>query len=189
MLQIIAGKFKGKKLANFDDNFAIRPTKSITKEAIFNVLNSKIFAKILPKIEEIKILDVFAGTGSLGIEAISRGALFVDFIENNQKHNSLIAKNLALIKHKAEVKIYDQDVSNLNYSKNEYDLIFLDPPYKANILNIAIANLIKKNWLAKNAILICECLPKQQVQIETDFSIIYEKSFGKSKIIVMLVKI
>ena len=140
MVRIISGTLRGNKLANFTGN-DVRPTSDRIKEWIFNVLGD---------IEGSKVLDLFAGTGNLGIEAISRGAESVTFVDRSSKSLQLIKKNVTLMKLENSVEIQRKDSLKFIGKKNkgEFDLIFADPPYSysdSSRLTLGVINILPQS--------------------------------------------
>ena len=125
-MRIISGKFKGRRLVSFDEDH-IRPTTDRVKESLFNIIRGKI--------EEAKVLDLYAGTGNLGIEAISQGASTVDMVESSFKSIQVIRRNLDLVKVTNEVVVHKSDVIQFlqNFSGQPYDIILIDPPFPSKI--------------------------------------------------------
>jgi 16S rRNA (guanine966-N2)-methyltransferase len=121
-LRIISGKYKGKIIIP-PKNFRARPTTDFAKEALFNILNNKI------DFTEIKVLDLFAGTGSIGFEFASRDALFVDMIEKSPVHHEFIKKNILNMKMQNARAIKTDVFVFIDHMHQSYDLIFADPPY------------------------------------------------------------
>lgn len=121
-MRIIAGKFKGHPLVPFNADH-IRPTTDRVKETLFNMIQAYV--------EEARVLDLFSGTGNLGLEALSRGAREVTFVEKNRKSIQILEKNLEKLKVTEDIKIVNKDViSFLNaYDGEPFDLIFADPPF------------------------------------------------------------
>ncbi len=148
-MRIISGKYRGKKLLTVD-KATLRPTTDRTKEAIFNLLQNKIQGRIA--------LDLFCGSGALGIEALSRGAMKVIFNDNDNDAIKVVKKNLN------SFVVKNFDIYNLEYLSclqrlrgTKYDLVFLDPPYEnQTAYQIAINFLLDNNMLKQNAYLICE---------------------------------
>ena len=130
-MRIIGGNFKGKKIILPKDK-KTRPLRDLVKESIFNLIQHS--KKIKCSIKGSNILDLFSGSGSFGIECISRNAKKVTFIENYKEATDILKRNISLIKSEKQTKIIDQDC--FNYFKNyenfldKFDIIFLDPPYK-----------------------------------------------------------
>lgn len=121
-MRIISGKFKGRRLTSFKaDN--IRPTTDRVKETLFN--------KLMGRIEDARVLDLFSGTGSLAIECISRGASHVDLVENHRKSLQIIRENMNLLKVTEGFKIFPLDAFKFikEYTGKPYDLVIADPPF------------------------------------------------------------
>lgn len=136
MIRIIAGEFKGYKLKSGLDRPGFRPTKDRVKESMFSILGD---------IKDKKVIDLFAGSGNLGFEAISRGARQVTFVENNFKQTNIIKENAEKLKALDRVQLISQNV--LSFLKNchdDYDLILADPPYKFRFLDSFVDLLTSK---------------------------------------------
>ena len=183
-MRIISGKFKGTKLFLPLDE-ATRPLKDMTKESIFNTLIH--FKKFPFKFKNTKILDLYSGTGSFGLECISRGAENVVFIENGKNALKILQKNINKVKIKKNTYIIKQSVSSyLSNIKNfDYraDLIFLDPPYKEKNISELIKKIININILRKNGMVIIHRNKKSNDEYPDGFKIVNEKYYGISKII------
>lgn len=147
-MRVIAGQKKGKKLARPKVD-SIRPTTDKVKESIFNIIQFELMNS--------DFLDLFAGSGQIGIEALSRGAKSVTFVDENKLSINIIKKNLvaADLTQKATVVNMDSIAFLKNY-KNLFDIAFLDPPYNSEVLKSAIF-YVQKN-INKNGIIICEHL-------------------------------
>ena len=154
-MRIIGGNFRGKKL-NLPKNKLTRPLKDIVKESIFNlILHSKEIDII---IKNSLILDLFSGSGSFGIECISREAKKVTFIENYSEAIKILEKNLKSLKNTNNYQILNCDVLNF-FSQNKkldlkFDLIFIDPPYREKRINEIIEIILEKQILSLNGIII-----------------------------------
>ena len=181
-MKIISGKFKGSKLF-LPQNKDIRPLKDIVKEAIFNLLNHS--KKFSIKLEEKYILDLFSGTGSFGLECLSRGAKHVTFVEKNDSAIKILNQNIKKLKSEKKTLTINQSVYKFidTSFKQPFDLAFLDPPFKEN--NIAkIIDLLKKTKkLGKNTLFIIHRHKKSRDIFPKNFKILDEKKYGLSKII------
>lgn len=164
-MRIISGKYRGKKLKGFDIE-GTRPTMDRVKESIFGMIQSFVPDSI--------VLDLFAGSGSLGLEAISNGAKSLTLVDNNPAVIKIIKENTIS---------FDDDISvlNMDYKKFlkstecKYDIIFLDPPYKATVLNKAIRVIEDSDLLNDGGIIVCEY---EGVIPECSYQLIKEKNYG-----------
>ena len=182
-MRIISGKFKGKKILEPKD-LNTRPLKDLTKESIFNIIQHSNKFKI--NFENSEILDLFSGTGSFGIECISRGAKFVTFVENYKEILPILKKNLANLKLDSNYSIIEKNIfDNLNLKEFEkqFDIIFLDPPYKEKNLKDVLLYLIDEKILKIDGIIILHRHKKQIDKFPTKLKILEEKKYGLAKII------
>ncbi|HJP18502.1 MAG TPA: 16S rRNA (guanine(966)-N(2))-methyltransferase RsmD [Nitrospinota bacterium] len=151
-MRVISGNAKGRKLVSFKGS-DIRPTSDRARESLFNILKEKIACS--------SFLDLFAGSGAIGIEALSRGAENMVFVENRVTSIALIKKNLekcgfskSLGRH---IKIIHKDVLiYLKTAKKKFDIIFIDPPYQTSLAEKSLLSLSKKNLLKPDGIIILE---------------------------------
>lgn len=177
-MRIISGELKGKILIS-PDNDLIRPTSDRGKEVIFDTLSSILY-KQGKEYKEIDILDIFCGTGSLGIEAVSRGSKNISFIDNSEKAINLTRMNCE--------KFNINNVNLLNYNFFDInlsiikpaDVIFLDPPYKMYDPSEILRMLLSKNLLKINGILILETSVRNKVQDLKELSLLKKKKVSKS---------
>lgn len=172
-LRIISGKYKGKNLIGFNID-GTRPTMDRVKESLFGIIQSKVKNSI--------VLDLFAGSGSLGIEAISNGASEVYFIDNNLELINIIKRNTNDMKENIHImkSDYKTALELLKNSNVKFDIIFLDPPYKLNLINDCLNKIIEYNLLSENGIVVCE-YEDEDIQNNT-LKLIKEKKYGSKKI-------
>jgi 16S rRNA (guanine(966)-N(2))-methyltransferase RsmD len=172
-MRIIAGKFKGKILKDFNLS-TTRPTTDLVREALFDKIGLMINGK--------NFLDLFAGTGATGIEALSRGAEFCYFADNNANAIKLIKNNLSLI-NAQNFAVFKQDflatLSNLNKQNTKLDFVFLDPPYASNFAEKAIEFLQKKQMINQCGMIIWEHDISKLDYIEKNFLNSTTKKYGK----------
>ena len=155
-MRIIAGKHRGRKLIDCSHLKGLRPTTDANRENLFNIiLSSKKIAAIGFDINEANVLDVFSGSGAVSLEALSRGAKFATLIDNNRYHLEIAEENAELLKENLECFCFDISRSIFKTTK-KYNLIFIDPPYSKNLVNIALKNLNSSNCIQKNALVIIE---------------------------------
>lgn len=145
-MRVIAGKYRGRSLAAPKD-FSVRPTTDRVKENLFNILQFKI--------DGARVLDLFAGSGALGIEAVSRGADEVWFVDGSRDSAELIRKNLSGIEYKGGVlnKDFADALKNLD---SPFDVIFIDPPYKKGLADKAVEIITERGLLSDKGVIVCE---------------------------------
>ena len=154
-MRIIGGTFKGIKIFEaFDKN--TRPLKDLVKESVLNILEYSKESRI--NLNNSIVLDLFAGTGSFGLECISRGAAKVYFIENYNQSLEILNKNIKKLKCEKKTKVFNKDVFNFFESEEikngELDLIFLDPPYKEENIEIILENIVKLKLLKASGLIV-----------------------------------
>ncbi|CUH49674.1 16S rRNA (guanine(966)-N(2))-methyltransferase RsmD [Ruegeria atlantica] len=153
-MRIIAGEFRGRALASVgkgDAGAHLRPTTDRVRESLFNVLSHQI------DFEGLRVLDLFAGTGALGLEALSRGAAHVTFVDDGRVAQGLIRKNIDLTQSKDRTDLIRRDATRLGDNPGTpCDLVFLDPPYGKSLGQKALATLTQGGWLAKDALIVWE---------------------------------
>lgn len=173
-MRIVAGNYRGKNLITPQDQ-SVRPTSDRAREAVFNILYS-----FLGGFNNAKVLDVFAGTGAFGLEALSRGAKKICLID---KDITLALKNSALFdKEKDKIILLRADVSNLPKAKDQYNLVFSDAPYDKGLNEIAVQNLIQQNWLEDKAVVIIETRYNEKLLLPDCFEAFDERLYGMAKI-------
>ena len=183
-MRIIGGKFKGIKILEaFDKN--TRPLKDLVKESILNILEHSKDSKI--NLNNSLVLDLFAGTGSFGLECISRGAAKVYFVENYQQSIEILDKNIKKLKCEKKTRIFNEDVFNFftneKLNSEKMDLIFLDPPYKEENVKIILESIAKLKLLKDSGLIVLHRHKKSKVNIDNKFNIKRSVKYGISKII------
>ena len=183
-MRIISGKFKGTKLFIPIDK-ETRPLKDIVKESIFNKLLH--FKKYPFKLKNAKILDLYSGTGSFGLECLSRDANYVTFVESNKNALKILQKNIYKLNIEKKTFLIRGSVfdflSNMNNINYKSDLIFLDPPYKEKNISKLINNIFDANILKKNGIVIIHRNKKTKDSYPNNFKILDIRKYGVSKIV------
>ena len=181
-MRIISGSLKGRKILDPKD-LKTRPLKDLTKESIFNIINHSNKFEII--INKSKILDVFSGVGSFGIECLSRGAVNVTFIENYKEALLVLKRNLLDLKlnNYKIIKKNVYDPNTLTELDKNFDLIFLDPPYKDKNLEILLKNIQDRFLLKSNGIIVLHRHKDTKDTIPTGFKILEEKKYGISRVI------
>ena len=175
-MRIISGNRRGKKLYAFDGR-QIRPTTDRMREAIFNILS--------PLVREAVVLDLFAGTGAFGLEAISRGACSALFIDNHPDAIRLLNKNISACRMVEETRVVKWDIArDLNCLKDVqpgFNLVFLDPPYSRDLVRPALLHLHESNAVQTDARIVIEHSIDEPLPHDLDgFSMEDRRKYGKS---------
>ena len=181
-MRIISGELKGKKLLAPLDK-STRPLKDMVRESIFNILDHS--NKLSTRIYNAKVLDLFSGTGSFGIECLSRGAAEVSFFENYNNSLKILKLNIFSLKLEDKSTIFNYSAYNLNDSKLKdkiFDIILLDPPFKNRDIKNLIDQIKKLKIADLNSLLIIHRNKKSDDKISQYLDIIEEKNYGLSKI-------
>ena len=183
-MRIIAGKLRGSTLY-LSKNKNIRPLKDLTRESVFNLLTHS--KKIAFQLEKSNVLDLYAGTGSFGLECLSRPANYVCFIEKEKAAIEILKKNIEKLKLKNKTKIFSNDVFTLiekqNIFESQFHLIFCDPPFKNTNIEKIIELIFNRNLLQKNGIIIIHRNKNTKEKLPDYFKILDERMYGMSKII------
>ncbi len=167
-MRVTAGKFKGRNLQkNVYEH--IRPTADVVKQAIFN--------KLAFEIAGANVLDLFCGTGALGIEAISRGAAKVVFVDKDSRSANLTKTNLKNFSIEAKVIRSSFDNAIKLLKGEEFDIIILDPPYKANLYNKALELILENEILSKIGVIVCEHSKDEEIDF-SKFESVERKDYG-----------
>ncbi len=184
-MRIITGKYKGALLLHIPKNKNIRPLKDMVRESIFNLLEHS--NKILFKVKHSKVLDLYSGTGSFGLECISRYAEKVYFVEKDNSAIQILKKNIEKLKIKNKTKILQHDVLDLYKFKEiqnkSFDLIFCDPPFKDKNMEELIYHIQNNNLLKKEGILIIHRNKSTFDVFPNTLKTVEKRSYGLSQII------
>ncbi|MCA0907969.1 16S rRNA (guanine(966)-N(2))-methyltransferase RsmD [Ruegeria marisrubri] len=179
-MRIIAGEFRGRALAPVgkgDAGAHLRPTTDRVRESLFNVLNHQI------DFDGLRVLDLFAGTGALGLEALSRGASHVTFVDDGRVAQGLIRKNIDLTRSADRTDLVRRDATRLGDNPGApYDLVFLDPPYGKAMGQKAVAALAN-GWIADDALLVWE--ENAPMQAPAGFTLQDSRNYGDTHISLM----
>ena len=180
-MRIISGYLKGKKLELPKDKLT-RPLKDMVKESIFNILSHSKNIKI--DLRNSIILDLFSGSGSFGLECISRGAKYVYFNENYQKALEVLQKNIQNLKCEDKCTILSGSCFDLDKHFKKYaNIVFLDPPFKEKDINKILNPILENKILNKNGIIIIHRNKKINDNFTTKLNITEVRNYGLSKII------
>ena len=181
-MRIIAGASKGKKILQPKDQLT-RPLKDLTKESIFNIIMHS--NKFETKIEGSKILDLFSGVGSFGLECLSRGALNAVFVESYKEVLDILKKNIENLNYVNSSTIIEQDIyDSLDFKTlKKFDIIFIDAPYKEKRVDMLLQKIFDAKILNDKSIIIIHRHKKENENFIDNFNIIEEKVYGISKVI------
>ena len=175
-MNIITGRYKGRVLYSLE-SLKTRPTLARVKESMFAMIDDKI--------PGATVLDLFAGSGSLGIECLSRGAKKVYFVDNNPEAKKIIYKNLIRVVEPYDIDIFDFQVALMSFKKQglKFDLVFLDPPYQSDFGEIALDLMAEFKLLNKGATIVYEEEAKKALPKEREEYIIKRcKSYGLASV-------
>lgn len=181
-MRIIAGTHRGTALAAVgkgDAGAHLRPTTDRVRESLFNVLQGGRFGD---PVRDARVLDLFAGTGALGLEALSRGAIHATFVDNGRAAQKLIRENIAKLRRAEDTSLLSTDCAKLPAGQ-PCDLVFLDPPYGKNLGGKALAGAVENGWVANDALIVWE---ESQPQIAPPgFTTLDQRRYGDSWITLM----
>ncbi|CTQ48921.1 16S rRNA (guanine(966)-N(2))-methyltransferase RsmD [Jannaschia donghaensis] len=175
-MRIVGGDWRGRRLANVgkgDMAAHLRPTTDRVRESIFNLLVNGGHADTL---DGTRVLDVFAGTGALGLEALSRGAATATFIEQGRKSLAILRENIALLD--ADARIHPRDARRPGPG-TPHDLVFLDPPYGQGLGEKAVVALRDHGWLAPDALIVWE---EAAPPVLTDLTQVDQRTYGDTTV-------
>ena len=180
-MRIVGGQFRGRPLAAPADA-RIRPTSDRVREALFNILMHGVPGFT---ISGAKVLDLFAGTGALGIEALSRGAAFCLFVEEEADARALIRRNIEALGLTGVTKIFRRDAANLGAAgRNDgFALVFLDPPYGHGLGERALAAAAAGSWLADGAVAVLEERKEAAIILPPGFTAFDERTWGDTQVL------
>ncbi|MHA1164893.1 MAG: 16S rRNA (guanine(966)-N(2))-methyltransferase RsmD [Alphaproteobacteria bacterium] len=182
-MRIVAGKFRGHRLATPKDE-TIRPTSDRVRESVFNILEHGV-----PdfELEDARVLDLFAGTGALGLEAISRGAKYCLFIENAAAARGVIRTNVEALHLTGITKIWRRDATTLGPVGNveAFDLVFADPPYRKGLGERALREVLEQGWIKAGGIAIIEEHNDAALDVPQGYEELDKRSYGDTQVVIL----
>ena len=181
-MRIISGYLKGKKIELPNDKNT-RPLKDLVKESIFNIIKHS--GRIKKNLVNTKVLDCFSGTGSFGLECISRGAKNLAFIENYPPALKILNKNIKNLKLENYCEVYSEEIFKFSKKKidKKFDIIFFDPPYKYEKISELFKHTFENKFLKTNGLIILHRHKKSSDNIPIYFNEVECKIYGISKIL------
>ena len=180
-MRIIAGIHRGRKIES-PEGKRVRPTTDMVRGSIFNMLSNTV------DLEGVAVLDVCCGTGAFGLEALSRGAEYAGFIDSHRESLKFAEHNIAQMKETARTSVIAATIEKLPRANREYNIVFVDPPYKSGLIDIAVPSLIKHGWVHKNALLILEMGEEENINCGEYLDIYRERVYSTTKVIFATLK-
>ncbi|RGP40353.1 16S rRNA (guanine(966)-N(2))-methyltransferase [Altererythrobacter insulae] len=177
-MRIIAGDWRGRKLIAPRGD-ATRPTADRTRETLFNMLVSR-----LGSFEDLRVADLFAGSGALGLEALSRGAAHCLFVEQEKPAVDAIKANIGALGARDRSNVQHTSVMSLGPAKEQFDLIMLDPPYRTGAANVALDRMLRLGWIGEATWIAVETADKEHVEV-AGLVLEKERRVGKAKLHLM----
>jgi 16S rRNA (guanine966-N2)-methyltransferase len=181
-MRIVGGRHRGRKLIAPPGD-AVRPTSDRAREALFNILSHGDFAAAGQLFADADVVDAFAGTGALGIEALSRGAARAAFIEIDRAALGALRRNLAALDEEDAADVISGDATRPPRAPYAASLAFLDPPYRSGFAAPALTSLTGMGWLAPRALAIVELAAKEPFSVPAGFVMINERVYGAARLI------
>jgi len=182
----ITGGTLGRRLLVSPPDGRVRPTSDKVRQAIFNVLAHNSFGRGFT-LEGIRVIDLFAGTGALGIEALSRGASFALFVEESAQSRAIVLRNIEAFGLTGASKVFPRDATNLGHMMpgvgGPFELAFLDPPYRKGLSARALESLSKGGWLARGALAVIEGAKDEPLDLPEGLVLLDERLYGDTRVV------
>ncbi len=173
-MRVISGKYRGRRL-QAPEGKGVRPTTDRVKEAMFSVIQFDI--------PEASVLDLFAGSGALGIEALSRGAKDCIFVENNRRHIDCLKQNLEKVSDPFEIISADFLAALKRLCGRKFDLVFCDPPYDSDYYKKAMTFLIENDMINENGVVVMETKTGMVIEPDLPLKITQTKTYGSTTLL------
>jgi len=174
-MRIIAGQYRGRRLSS-PAGRDVRPTSDRAREALFNILEHG-----HPPVRGARFLDLFCGTGAVGLEALSRGAAEVVLVESDADALKVADANLARLGAPKHARLLRRDATRLGPAHALFDLVFLDPPYRSGLAAPALECLIRQGWLAPEARIVVELATSEDLRLPDGYLLEQERRYGAAK--------
>lgn len=187
-MRVIAGKHKGRKIELLKEAAAkVRPTSDFAREAVFNILTHGNIAAKYSFVGK-NVLDVFCGTGAMGIEALSRGAGSVTFVDMSRDAIGNVRHNISRIGELENAEFIQANVTKIGRARKNYSLIFIDPPYLQNLITPALNSLHEGGWFALDSIIVIEHDEKEEIKIPDIFEVVIKRRYGRAVVELLQIK-
>lgn len=175
MMRVITGSARGRRLETLPGDDITRPTTESVKEALFSMIQFEIEGK--------RVLDLFAGSGQLGIEALSRGARYCVFVENNRSAKKIVENNIAHCGFEDCSQVVLSDAEAFLSRKDNFDIVLLDPPYQQGLVEKCMKRIV--NSISEDGVVVCETAKDEELPKNFgDLTIDRERNYGKRKLTV-----
>jgi 16S rRNA (guanine966-N2)-methyltransferase len=180
-LRIIAGKHRGRPIGR-PPSVITRPTMDRVRESIFNMLTHSDIENKIEYIQDAYVLDAFAGSGALGIEALSRGAKFIYFFDKNTRALATVRENVWSIGESETTKIMKADAAKPPKAPHPMGLVLLDPPFGKNLVALSLPELLKTGWIDQDTLIVAEIAAREDLKLPKNFAIVCEKTYGTAQV-------
>jgi 16S rRNA (guanine966-N2)-methyltransferase len=179
-VRIVGGRFRGRSLTG-PKTMAVRPTSDRLRETLFNVLAHA----YEDPVEGARVLDLFAGTGALGLEALSRGASTVLFVDDSTEGRGLVRANVDALGVAGITKVFRRDATRLGavHPNQPFTLVFCDPPYGRDLATAALASAAKGGWFAPGALVVIEEAADAALTLPPGLALLEERDYGDTKVV------
>ena len=180
-MRIVGGRFRGRALKG-PSTQAIRPTSDRLRESVFNILAHGYEGAI----DNARVVDLFAGTGALGLEAMSRGARFALFVDDGSEARALLRENVEALGLGGVTRIFRRDATKIGDAPpgEKFDLAFLDPPYGKGLAPRALLALVNGRWLADGALCVIEEAADEAVELPVGLHMLDRRAYGETQIVI-----
>ena len=183
-MRIVGGSQRGRRLVA-PPGEAVRPTSDRAREALFNILSHGELAAEGVPFADAAVLDAFAGTGALGLEALSRGAADAVFIEQDREALAILRRNIAALGETARCRVIPGDATRPPRAAAECAVVFLDPPYRSGLAAPALTALAATGWLAPQALVAVELAAREEFAAPPGSHILDERVYGAARLILL----
>jgi 16S rRNA (guanine966-N2)-methyltransferase len=179
-MRVVGGRLRGRVLST-PASRAVRPTSERLRESIFDILEHRYAGRL----EGARAVDLFAGSGALGIEALSRGARFALFVDNGTEARALLRANVAALGLGGVSRIWRADATRLGRAPagGPFGLAFLDPPYEQDLATRALVSLVEGDWLEPDALCVVEEAAKSEIRAPEGLALVDERTYADTRVV------
>ena len=181
-MRIVGGRHRGRRILA-PPGEKVRPTGDRAREGLFNILSHGKYAAAGPPFADARVLDAFAGTGALGLEALSRGAAAAIFMEREATALAALRRNVEALGETGRTSILASDVTRPPRAAEPCALAFLDPPYQSGLVAAALAALAEAGWFATGALAVVELAAREAFAPPASFTLIEERVYGAARLV------